>query len=559
MHKTITAAAFCLLLLAGQAFALNFKTTGNELQLDTPAGWKAVEKDDPDTILFLESGKKTMSFVRRDDELSDRYLKLRLEDALDGARAAGARPDGNIRVFTIHDDASFYYTVYDAGADTYTLGIFTYGEKSYNFEGKNINTEQLELLAWSIRKPGEALKERKVHIEEPAPAPEARPRRTRRAKPAAVAAADIVPETTPQADPAAVTATHTFTAAVPAATGTQFWTPAPANETAGNTQTETAGAMRFVAEEEAKRFFGIAPKPEGYNPLLKRKPLPKILVLEILGGWAALALVFFLLIRKPDYPKIDLTNGPQGWAFPVTVDEGLVNDSPNYHMISRTGQILDARLERHGQKLMATGVYGILALYALVSFTCDTLPFKMALRILVHLPFNIGEYFLLVPELPFALMFVTGLVKRITSSGDLHVYNRTDDCLMQTKPIDDAIVFTDGDGIVQLGRLYRSKESGRDWQFVTPTGEEAFSLAKDNGGTHFLRKFFGHLGGKLRARYTIYINNEKAGFISVNPARDGSFQYFCDPAYPLIAQPLQVVSVLAYTQAQDGDVPYPWL
>ncbi|MDD4004851.1 MAG: hypothetical protein PHW69_06560 [Elusimicrobiaceae bacterium] len=544
--------AVLFLALAGaQVFAASYKTSENELELDVAGNWKTVKKDDPDNILSIASGNNSISLIRRADELSERYLKMRLEEALEGVRAKGARPDGIIVSLDIHGAARFHYTLYSVGSDNYIIGIFTYAGKSFDFEGRNLDSAALEELVWSIRSPGEKVKPREIRVAV-APEPVKPVKRAKKSRKPQVAAEPVAPSAEPvpvsTSVAAPVTAERDIVIQQRRGLGPPVTTVMPDKLD-----------MLLKSRTRAARQTALAGRFK-VKPFLQRRALSPGIAIVGLAVWL-IGLTGLLVFSRPlGYPKLSPPpkDPPPDWFFPFTVVRGTGDEGILYRIRSRHGQILKARFESHGHGGLVFGVYGILVLHAVWSLCAATPGWAGFTARLAEMP--LGGLVLSLPELPFLLVLIWSLFKRMVSSQKLFIYDKDDLLVLQARPFGGSVLFSDGKG-KEVGRLRRTagKLFGRRWRFSDSDGQESFVIKDDHPVMLFARRLFGNLGGKLSGRYSFFAKDARAGFVLNDPTSVNGFQYHCDYGFARLARPLHIVGALLYAQSSEIDYRYPWI
>ncbi|MFA6584524.1 MAG: hypothetical protein WCS77_09525 [Elusimicrobiaceae bacterium] len=525
-------------LLVSPLSAKSVKTTGAELELDIPDSWSISKKDDPDNILQAASGKTSISLLKRDDELSERYLKMRLNDAIEDVRSKGARPGGDINTLSIHGEAVFFYTQYSLGENDFTIGIFTYGEKSYNFEGRNLALSELSRIASSLRKPGEVIK---------APPPLSPPAEEPERKTVKKTAAPAKTARKPAPAPVAVSS--------PAPVAVSSATPVT------QTNISTAPAAEKPAEPAVKQEPTPPPAPKiPAKPAIERHPFPMSFVIAALVLWIALRTAVISAAVKTSYPKMPKPPGelPPDWFFPFSIRSQPFGGGVMYGIRSRHGQLLKALFDNNGHSWIVFGVYGILALHTAWSILCETAAWNKLETEILSLP--LGGIIVSLPELPFVLAMAAGIAMLLGATKKLSVYDKDDEIVVELRPCSKGLRLRDGKG-KELGVLTRTsgKMASRSWRFRDADNQYVFDIVDDCPWFLWARRLFGNCGGKLRARYSFFVKDKRAGFVMNDPLSSNRYQFHGDYSYARLTRPINIVAALLYAESADCDYFYPWL
>ncbi len=545
MKKTAFICAALVFVLSLYSSAGEFKDKGEIIAVDFPAGWSQGKSDDPAITLKLERGKSSFEFSRQDSELSDYYLKARVNEQVDSLRGKGTSLSGEIRSVSLHGVSNAYYTSYESmGAQAY-IAFFSYNGISYAVSVKGFDEGEFRGVIGSIRKPGEK-------IELPKPKKTKVSRRRKVAQDDDYSGAQIFKDGEPDVPAAAVALATTgpssdvlpVSSAAPAAVVEQ--------STTNTVAAAAVAAQSFISDLAKKQESG------GLPPYLPRKPLPPVFWGALIGLWVAGSFVAKFIAGTYKNPKLPHppSDLPPDFFFPFLVSRFATMKDVTYNVLTRQKQLLLADFPGGHELYLAGSFYGCVFFHVLWSFLAFTGRGEIITNVLLRLPF--GRAWASLPEVFFLVPFVAGVFMYFTRKDHLMVYDAQSSLVMEVRPEIVYGLIRDGEG-KEVARLVRKGGMAeRRWEFVDTDNLVVFSIYDDFPTGHLLRKFFGSLGGALRGRYGIFVQDRRAGYVFLDPSSAGRFQIHLDYAFARLAHPAQILAAVLYIISREKDPVYPY-
>ncbi len=520
-----------LTVLAGE-----FKDKGEIIAVDFPAGWAQGKSDDPVVTLKLEKGKSTFEFAKQDSELSDYYLKARVKENVDSLRSKGATFSGDIKPLTLHGVSSAYYTAYELMSSQACMAFFTYNGASYSVAAVNIGENDFRSVLSSVRKPGEIIELPK------------KPKVVRVKKPKKEA---------PEEDDLAVYKTTEALASVSSAAVTASSEPVAAVQPVvpeGPSVAESAGKAAQSLFDELAAKTG----EKGAEPYYPRKPLPLLFWAGLLAVWVAGSFVARGVAASYQNPRLPPppADVPPDFFFPFVVSKESSFKEVGYSVLTRQKQLLMASFPYEHELYLAGAVYACVFFHAgwsLMEFAGRGL---VVVGALLWLPG--GRFFASIPEIFFVVPFVYGLYLLMTKKRNMCLYDAQTNLLLEAHKEITYCLMRDGAG-KEVARLVPKEGGGpgRKWDFVDTDNLVIFTIKDDCPKLRILRKLFGNLGGILRTRYGIFVQDRRAGFVFLDPSSTDRFQIHLDYAFARLAHPAQILVSLLYVISKEKDPFYP--
>ncbi len=538
MKKLIFICAAFILALPAGAFAGEFKDKGEIIAVDFPSGWVTGKTDDPAVTLKLEKGKSFFEFSRQDSELGDYYLKARVKEQVDSLRGKGNTLSGDIKSASLHGVSSAYYTSYDSmGAEAY-MAFFTYNAVSYAVSARGLSDGDFRGVLSSVRKPGEK-------IEQPKP----KKIRVVRQKKEKDDGEDLLAQIIKNGE--------VSTAAVAGATQSVLNAVEVSTETAVGASTRSAST---AAGSAAQSFLSdLAQKEENaLPPYLPRKPLPLALWAVLIGVWAAGAFAARAAAAAYKNPKLPPppSDVPPDFFFPFVISRVSTFMDVTYNVLTRQRQLLLASFPYEHELYLAGSVYGCFFFHVAWSLLGAVGQGDAVVNALVKFPL-LGRAFASLPEIFFILPFIAGLFIYFTKERELEIYDAQSALVMSARPETFYGLIRDGAGKEVARLVSKGTFLYRYWEFVDTDNVVVFSIRDDFPKGYLLRKLFGNLGGALRSRYGIFVQDRRAGFVFLDPYSAGRFQIHMDYAFARLSHPAQILAAVLYVISLENDPLYP--
>lgn len=537
MRKTAFIAA--LALFASPIFSLagEFSDKGGTIAADFPAGWSAGKSDDPAVTLKLEKGKGFFEFSKQDSELGDYYLKARVKEQVDSLRSKGSSLAGDVRPVSIRGVATAYYTSYESMGSQAYIAFFTYNSASFAISAHGLSDGEFRSVLASVRKPGEKIvlpKPKKVKVLK------------KKAEPVEVPG-DEAEISTAAAPGSAEEILNSFaqSSSEPVSGAEVSTQPAPA-------QTE-AVAQNFL-QELAKKQEGDDGKP----PYLPRAPLPALFWAVLIGLWVAGSFAARSAAAAYQNPKLPPppSEVPPDFFFPFVITKAATPKEVVYQVVTRQRQRLMAEYASEHEVYLAVAVYGCVFFHVAWSLLAAAGLGAAVVNGLLGVPL-LGRALASLPEAVFLVPLAMGLYAYFTKKPALQLYDAQNTLVLEVKPEIEYGLLRDGNS-KEIARIVRKGTfMYRYWEFVDTDNLVVFAIRDDFPKGYLLRKLFGNLGGALRSRYGIFVQDRRAGFVFLDPSSSDRFQIHMDYAFARLGHPAHILSAVLYVISKEKDPVYP--
>ena len=534
MKKITFVCAAVFLLLSVKASCGEFKDSGAAFSADFPPGWKEGKSNDPSVTLRLEKGRAFFEFAKLDSELSDYYLKARVKEQVDSLRSKGSNLAGDIKPVSLHGISSAYYTSYESIGNQCYIAFFTYNGASYAISASGLDEGDFRAVMATLRKPGE-----KIEIPKPKKIRAAKNKKAEDEE----SGAQLFKEDE------AVVLTASAAAQLPAVSAGQF--PARQTESAPAEPTLAEKADVFLSELEAKRADA------GLSPYFNRKPLNIMVWVGIVLFW--LAGSFFARAQAAVYQPPRLPPPPKDvppdFFFPFLVSCERTLKDVTYNIITRQKQLLQAGFQSGHEVYFVAAVYGALLFNFVWSLLALSGRAGLVTGSLLILPG--GRFLASFPETFCLIFLLIGIVKYRNKKQVLQLFDAQSNLVLEVKKEVAYGLLRDAKG-KEIARLAaKTGATGRMWEYVDSDNLVVFSIRDDCPKIHFMRHIFGNLGGALRARYGIFVQERRAGFVFLDPHSSNRFQIHMDFNFARLAHPAHILASLLYITSKEKDPLYP--
>ena len=533
MKKLTLVCAAAFLFLSVKASCGEFKDSGAAFSADFPPGWKEGKSNDPSVTLRLEKGKAFFEFAKLDSELSDYYLKARVREQVTSIRSKGTSLAGDIKPVSLHGVSSAYYISYESTGDQCYVAFFTYNGASYAISASGLDEGDFRAVVATLRKPGE-----KIEI----PTKKIRAAKNKKSEDEE-SGVQIFKEDEPAVLAASAAAQS------PAITAAQSALRQTESAPAELTLAEKAGV--FLSELEAKRADA------GLSPYFNRKPLDIMVWGEIFLLW--LAGSFFARVQAAAYknPKLPPPPAevPPDFFFPFLVSNSTTFQSVTYNVVTRQKQLLLAGFSFKHEIYFVAAVYGALLFNLVWSLLALSGRAALITNGLLVLPG--GRFLASFPETLFLPLLIIGFILRLNKKQVLQLFDAQSNLALEVAKEVAYGLLRDGKG-KEIARLAaKTGAAGRMWEYVDSDNQVVFSIRDDCPKIHFMRHIFGNLGGALRARYGIFVQERRAGFVFLDPRSSNRFQIHLDFNFARLAHPAHILASFLYIISREKDPVYP--
>ncbi len=534
-------AAIAILLInsfASLLFAAEHKSSDGVFLVNFSSAWKVKKSLDPEVVLRLERGNSFFEFSKLESELSDYYLKARVKEQVESLRSKGSYISGDIGKISIHGASSFYYTDYDAMGSTVYIGFFTYNNASFAVSAKGLFLGSVKSIIYTVRKPGE-----KIIIAKSKPKPKIR-RRKPKSSDVSVVTGVFRDEDVYEANKKKL---DKIIAEMGKSTGVV------------KSSIPVVAVKKVSSPLKAVKPIPVVKKKivKVVKPLFNRKPLPIVvwivLVLTWIGGlFVAKARSKNIVNPRIPPPPKDV---PPDFFFPFLVNRFSTLKDIRYNAITRQKQVLGAYFNNEHEFLFFLAAYGLLAMHIAWSLTAIIISPSAFTNVFLKLPF--GSFFASLPEIFLLIPLFMGMSAYFNKEQKLEVSDALGNTIIEVKKCETYARLRDGKGkevatLVKRGSLFK-----REWDFVDTDNQVVFTIKDMYFDIFVLRKLFGQLGGILRSRYSIFVENRLAGFVLVDTTSPDRFQVHLDYAFSRLAHPAQILGAALYILSKERDPSYP--
>ena len=510
---------------------ISFAKTHNAndlFEIDIEDSFTPAKSNDPAVVLRLENGKNFIEFAKLEDELSDFYLKSRIKEQAETIKQKGENVS-DIKNASIHSISTAYYITYKENI----VCLLTYNGISYNVIASGIPESKFKEIIYFFRKPQE-----KVEPPKPAPAP----------KKIAKKHIEIEKSST--------------TIETPIISSTDVLISSTNIETATNAITETqVSTSTFIKEENMeelkKNAFSfiskLSEKSSESKMLIKRKPLNKNITAGLLIVWLILVFTFNSKYSKIPNPKITPypQDVPPDFFFPFIITRVRTAKETFYHIITRQKQILSGYYNHSYQPLLSVAIYGLLTMHLLWSLS-EYISENLFINLISSLP--LGGYIAAIPELPFILLLIYGLIKKSKTTQRLDIEDNQRNIIVSVlKDKKFYAALKDGKGKEVAYLRFNGNKFKRMWQFIDTDNQIVFNICDDHPQIYKAIKLFGNPFRNLRCRYSIFVDNKRAGFLYIDFNSKDSFQVHLEYGFARLAHPAHIMASLLYISAIEKE------
>lgn len=518
------------------SFGAQYKA-GDLFEIDFDSGWNEAKSNDPQVVLRLEKGHDFIEFSKLEDELSDYYLKSKLKEQIESFSNQGKNVS-DLKTSTIHGVSTAYYAI----SQENIISFLTYSGVSYAIMAKGVSESKFRDITYFFRKPGEKVEKPKI-----------KPARRKKAK--IEKEEEPIEHLTQYISIADDTFSFsTQTASLASETTTEVKAEAQANI---NTQISTSIPQTSSSDEIENKVIdaivNLASKSYSSKPLLSRKPLPKLLMITLIALWFLLWLILsskYCSIPNPKmkpYPQ----DVPPDFFFPFIISRVKTSKETMFHIITRQKQVLSGFYNHEFQPIISLGIYGLIFFHILWSLS-GFINENLFTGFLASLP--MGKYIASIPELPFIILVVWGLIKKKNTKQILSIIDA------QTNPVISILpdkkyyaMMKDGKGkeVAQLHK--RGDYFNRKWHFVDTDNQVVFTIVDEYPQIYKVIKFLGNPTGSMRCRYSIFVDDKRAGFLYVDMNSKDGYQVHIEYDFARLAPPAQIMASLLYISNREKE------
>jgi hypothetical protein len=250
------------------------------------------------------------------------------------------------------------------------------------------------------------------------------------------------------------------------------------------------------------------------------------------------------------------TEVPPDFFFPFMISRSSTAKDVVYQVVTRQRQRLMAEYVSEHEVFIAAAVYGCVFFHIAWSMLGAAGSGDAVVNVLLKVPL-LGRALASFPEVVFLLPLVMGLSAYFTKKPALQLYDAQNTLVLEVKPEIEYGLIRDGNG-KEIARLAKKGTfMYRYWEFVDTDNLVVFAIRDDFPKGYLLRKLFGNLGGALRSRYGIFVQDRRAGFIFLDPSSADRFQIHMDYSFARLGHPAHILSAVLYVISKEADPIYP--
>lgn len=510
---------------------------------DFESSWHTTKGRDPNSSLRLEKDSYYAEFIKLEDELSDFYIKTRLEEQRQQIEAKAIKTSA-VKTTNIHTKSKAYYFTYQDKKES-IIALFTYDGVTYSFISFGVDEDSFKKLIFTFRKEGEV-----VEIPKPPPKPKKilpKPKPIEETNLGYISITDKIVSSTSMVPTEMVEGS---------AEGVELSTiTLPPEKIVGVVEEEKPLS---IEEEFAERSFMdrvleyLKKNRENTKMPFERRPFNPYLVTSIILLY--LILSFYLRakfsgysnLRIKPYPK-DL---PPDFLFPFIITRVSLKNERIYQILTRPGQTLSATISYPWRGLLSYSLIMLISFHALWSistfFNKDIFE-----GLFLSLPF--GGYLLSFVEIPFIIVFIISFYKKKTSQMSLVVKDPQMADLATVIPMGDVFVVKDAKGreAIKVKRIGFWK---RRYIFLDEDDKQIVELKDEHPEIWIWIKLLGNWIIKKRCYYSLRNErNEIIGFLYLDPSNFDHYQLHFDFDYMRLVNSVQLLSAILCIISIDSE------
>ncbi|MCX7642136.1 MAG: hypothetical protein N2Z20_05840 [Elusimicrobiales bacterium] len=512
---------------------------------DFDSSWNSTKGSDPNSSLRIEKGANYAEFIKLEDELSDFYIKSRLEEQRQQIEAKALKPS-SVKVTNIHTKSKAYYFTYQDRKES-TIALFTYDGLTYSFISSGIGEDLFKKMIFTFRKEGESIE---------IPKPQQKPKRNV-SKPKPIENTNLqyisIAENILSSIPVN-SSTYSITSTTETSLSTEIVKIEDVIPSSEVVEHKTLGIKEQVVKKSFLQKFSEYIKSQHQNSkmVVERKPLSPYFTIFIIIIYIGVSLFFRFKISKysnlrlKPYPK----ELPPDFLFPFIITRLKTSKETIYQIITRTGQFLSASISHPYRALYPSSIVLLIlfhGFWSLISIFDD----KIIEDIFLSIPF--GNYLLSFIEIPFLIAYFWTYYNKNKFVSKLVIKDS------QMAEISTAISTSDGFVIKDLkGReTIKIKRIGfwkRRYVFINEDNNQFMEIRDEYPTIWIAIKVIGNYFIKKRCYYSI--RNEKddlVGFLYLDNNNFDSYQVHFDFDYMRLVNSVQLVASILYIISVDRE------
>lgn len=510
---------------------------------DFESGWNKTKGTDPNSSLRIEKGSFYAEFIKLEDELSDFYIKSRLEEQKQQIESKALKPT-SIKTTNIHTKSKAYYFNYVDKKES-TIAMFSYDGITYSFISIGVSEDEFKKMIFTFRKDGETIE---------IPKPQPKPKKTI-AKPKPIEETNlgyiyIEDKKTEELSQSTTNANQDISTYTELTVSYQEIT----NDTS-NIEISTKLVINEVKKEESifnKISNFISATKKDTKMIIERKPLNPYISLFLVIMYISVS--YFFKLKFSNYSNLKIKPYPKelppDFLFPFIITRLKTSNELIYQIITRTNQVLSATISfRYWRYYPNSFLY--LIFFHLIWSLSTLFDEKLFENIFLTIPF--GNYFLSFIEIPFIALYIFTLYNKFISKVKLSVKDSQMNEITTLIKTSDGFIVKDSKGrdAIKVKKIGFWK---RRYTFLDEDNKIFMEIIDERPDVWIAVKILGNLLIKKRCYYSIRNEkNDMVGFLYLDPNSFDSYQVHFDFDYMRLVNSVQLVASILYIISTDRE------
>ncbi len=522
--RVVVFVIFSILPLFGEVYKVG------DYVFDFDSGWSSVKGSDPNSLLRIEKGSVYAEFIKLEDELSDFYIKSRIEQQRQQVEANAIKTSA-VKTADIHSKSKAYYFTYLDKRES-TVALFTYEGITYSFISDGISEDVFKKLIFTFRKDGEV-----IEIPKPKPKPKHKKVSAKKIEETNLDYISIADNIIASGTYLIDTSQPTTSEILASSKTVEIENIIPQISTPSPIKIEEQVQRKSLADRLTEYLITNRARNK---MILNRKPIPPYIGLSIMVCYVLLCIFLrtklnYSNLKLKPYPK-DL---PADFLFPFIITRLSTSSETLYQIVTRTGQFLSASFQHTYRRYFPKAIVWFLVFHILWSLSIF-FDEKLFENIFLSLPF--GNYLLSFIEIPFIAAYLFTLYHKNISTPKLVVKDS------QMNDIS-SVIISQGYFIVKDAKgkdCLRVKKVGlwkRKFVFIDEDNRQFMEVRDYYPQIWKWVRLLGNFILKKRCYYSIH--NEKGdmiGFLFLDPSNFNSYQIHFDFDYMRLVNSIQLVA-----------------
>lgn len=513
---------------------------------DFDSGWHSTKGSDPNSSLRLEKNSYYAEFIKLEDELSDFYIKTRLEEQRQQMEAKAVKTSF-VKTTNIHTKSKAYYFTYQDKKES-VIALFTYEGFTYSLISFGIDEDSFKKLIFTFRKDGET-----IEIPKPPPKPKKIVSKQKNIEDTNLQYISIAEKIISSSSLILSTITESTSNVVSLSTETvRIEDVIPSTPIIEEKKSLDMKEQVIRKSSSDKLMEYLKSNMQNNKMLVGRKPLNPYFVISIVLLYIILS--FYFKFRFSKYSNLKIKPYPKelppDFLFPFIITRINFSNETVYQIITRTGQSLSASILHPWRSLFSLSMIMLLVFHALWSIS-SIFNEKLVEMIFLSLPF--GGYVLSFIEVPFIIGYIWTFYQRKKTELKLVVKDSQMAELATVVPTNEGFTVKDAKGrdVIKVKRVGFWK---RRYIFINEDNQQFMEVRDEYPEIWIWVKLLGNYFIKKRCYYSIRNEkNDMVGFLYIDPSNFNHYQIHFDYDYMRLVNSVQLVSSIIYIISTDTE------